>query len=82
MKLYKVFFENDQNSWIHVTNGFLCLSTQKKMNKYKILEFPDDLILKYSGVGNYEFEKDFTSNLSFEVAIPFTELENLKIVPY
>ncbi len=141
MKLYKVFFKNDQNNWDNLNKGFLCLSDYKKIEynkrkefnnlfhqasiikngepcvntfneeeienslfffldlfdainyvnyfsnklesnnnivlEYKILELelPDELVLKYLGIGNYEFTKDFIYNLSFEVAIPFDKLE-------
>lgn len=46
-------------------------------SEYKILELelPDELILKYLGVGNYEIEKEYTYNLALEVAIPFDELQ-------
>jgi len=45
--------------------------------EYKILELelPDELILKYLGIGNYEFEKEYVYNLAIEVAIPFDELQ-------
>lgn len=47
---------------------------------YKILEldFPDELVLKYLGVGNYELERECTYHLSLEAAIPFDELEKLE----
>ncbi len=141
MKAYKVYFNNEYNTWRFLNEGYLCFPNykRKQYNKrnefnnqlfqnlisgnkipyvntfcdnetekslfffldlfdaikytsypnskfgnsnnipleYKILELelPDELILKYLGVGNYEFEKEYTYNLALEVAIPFDELQ-------
>lgn len=138
MKVYKVYFNNDSNTWIPLNKGYLHFSNYKREEynrrnefnnqflnikdcyrlcintfdedeikeslfffldlfdavkyisyfnnkfgnfnaispEYKILELelPYELILKYFGIGNYEFEKEFTYNLAPEIAIPFDEL--------
>lgn len=128
MKVYKVYFNNDCNTWSLLNEGYLCFPTYKReqYNKrnefnnqffrnsiinnkrpcintfcenetekslfffvdlfdaikyisyprskfcnlsnippeYKILELelPDELIIKYLGIGNYEFEKEYINN--------------------
>lgn len=142
MKVYKVYFSNDPNTYIPLNEGYLCFPSYKKkqydtrnefnnqfkkspispkkpcvhtfseyetekslfffldlfdaikyisyssskygnfnsiLPEYKILELevPNELILKHLGIGNYEFEREYTYHLALEVAIPFDELQKL-----
>lgn len=50
----------------------------KSLPEYKILELevPNELVLKYLGIGSYYFENEYVNYLAVEVAIPFEKIKN------